>query len=282
MTKSDWLTAPALALAAVLMLPLMAAASPDLVDVCHLTSDSAPDGHEWRHIRVNPKSLGGHLSHGDLRPGDEVPGTDGPLKFDEDCSPQQADPADLPEEPSDIPEDPPEPPQPPPTELVFAVAYSDVDPDDGGYNSEVDVLIAKLVDGPEEGNDGVPGAGDLIVTHMYPEDVDATGLGAFTVLEHNVTAFGFGTGYSCLVQTEAGSFSWSSGQGNFDQYSEWSSVASFTNIYDDRTTDSVEEDLIQITSSSPSLPSGDLTVNGSDTSDQVFVDVEANCLAGAS
>ena len=276
MTKPDWLTALTAFLAALLLVPVPAIAAPDLVDICHYTTEAAPDGHEWRHIRVSSRSVAKHVDHGDVMAGESLPGTNHQL--DGDCNLVDEVPPPLPE-----PSEPPEPAPPPPSsELIFAVAYSDTYASDGAYNPASDVLIAKLVDGPDEAGDGLPGPGDRIVAHMYPKTVDATDLGAFTVTEHTVSAFSFGTGYSCLVQTEAGFFSWSSGQGNFDQYQEWSPSASVTNLYDDRTTDSVEGDLIQITSTSPSLPSDDLTVSGSDPNDEVFVDVEADCLTGAS
>jgi hypothetical protein len=264
MTKSDWLTAPALALAAVLMLPLMAAASPDLVDVCHLTSDSAPDGHEWRHIRVNPKSLDKHLEHGDVEVGNTISGTTRYL--DHECNIQDTDPQSPPR--------PSEPPTPSPApETVFAIAYS-VDPDDG-----TEILIAKLIDGPDEASDGVPGPGDLIIPGHYPVDFDLLGEPAlFSPVIHTVDALTLSPGYVCWVQSGSNNFVWSTGDGDFDQYQEWGSDGSVTSLYDARSSGSSGTDVITVDTGSPSSPSTDVgPLSRFDILDQTFIEVEAGC-----
>lgn len=269
MNRSDWLTAPAIALAAVLMLPLMAMAAPDLIDVCHYTSESTPDGHEWRHIRVNAKSLEKHLDHGDVLAGNTMSGTTQYL--DLDCNVLDSDPQSPPE-----PSEPPGSAPSPPSELVFAVAYSDMDPSDGGYNPDLDVLIAKLIDGPDGANDGVPGPGDLIITGEYPEDFEMTEFGAFRITEHDVlSAAG---GYVCSALSATGIFVWSTGEGNFEQYQERSSSETVTNLYDDQSLATGEVDQILISSGSPSQPSSEPVVpSAPDLSDQNFIDVEADC-----
>jgi len=143
MKKSDWLTALTAALVAVFLVPVSAVAAPDRVDVCHHTSDRVPDQHEWRHLRVHAKALEAHLSHGDGQPGGPVPGSDGALEFDETCTPVPTI-----DEPKESPPSSGPPSEPDSSEMIFAVAYSDVDPLDGGYNPASDILIAKLVDGP--------------------------------------------------------------------------------------------------------------------------------------
>lgn len=274
MTRSDRLTALAAFLAAFFMMPISALAAPDLTDLCHRTADRVPAGHEWGHIRVNANAVERHLAHGDLRPGDPIPG-DATFVLDDDCNPAVPD-SPLPPSPSDPPVAVPPPGS---SELVFAVAYSDVDPSDGGYNPGLDVLIAKLIDGPDTAGDGVPGPGDLIITGQYPEDFDATGFGDFTVTEHVVTELRTPTSYHCWVESTVGSFVWSSGDGDFDQYSEWTSGLPPTDLYDDRSPNTPAEDALSISSLSPSQPTGDATApSNPDPTDQAFVDVEANCL----
>ena len=79
-------------------------------------------------------------------------------------------------------------PSPPPLlpEGVLAIAYTNVTYD-GDYDETTDVLIAKLVDTDD---DGVPGAGDTIVTNKYPLSFDqAPGIpqfGDFRVTTHAV------------------------------------------------------------------------------------------------
>lgn len=275
MMRSDWLTALAATLTAVFLVPISAVAAPDLIDVCHHTADDAPDEREWRHLRVNANSVERLLSHGDGQPGGEVPGTDGGFVFDDHCDPKPAGSTVPPE--TDEPSESPTPPNS--SELIFAVAYSDMDPNDGGYNPDVDVLIAKLIDGPDEASDGLPGVGDLIITGQYPEDFVPSEFGAFTVGEHTVTNFGMGLDYLCRVESGDGTFVWSSGQGGFDQYQEWSSGEALTRFYDDRSTATAEQDEISVNSTSPSEPASDVaTLSGSDLSDQMFIDVEADCL----
>ena len=75
------------------------------------------------------------------------------------------------------------PPPPPLPERVLAIAYTNVT-DDGDYDEAVDVLIAKLVD---TNDDGVPGAGDTIVTNQYPLSFDRVPqFGDFQITTHAV------------------------------------------------------------------------------------------------
>ena len=75
------------------------------------------------------------------------------------------------------------PPPPPLPEGVLAIAYTNVT-DDGDYDEADDVLIAKLVDTNE---DGVPGAGDTIVTNQYPLSFDRVPqFGDFQITTHAV------------------------------------------------------------------------------------------------
>lgn len=124
----------------------------DKVRVCHLDADLP--GSVWKLLEIkNNRALERHLAHGDVVPGGDVPGMLGYV-FDEACVPTTAEPK------------------------VFAVAYVDRDPGDGGYQANTDVLIAKLVD---RNRDGVISAGDEVVRGQYPLDFGATALGEFGV-----------------------------------------------------------------------------------------------------
>lgn len=260
MKPSAWPAALAAMLAGLILIPAAAlGAPPERVLVCHFTADATPDGHRWNLIEVSVKTLDKHLAHDDGIPGGEVPGSEGSAVFDEDCTPQQPDPD----------------PEPEPSELVFAVAYTDMDSSDGDYDPAVDVLIAKLIDGPGDANDGIPGVGDVIITHRYPMAFDATTFGGFTVTEHIVTELNQGLSYVCNMQSGDNMFVWSSGQGSLHLYHESVSGVAKTEI-----ADGIPDmgDSIQVSSSSPSEPADEVALlSGSDGTDQTFIDVEANC-----
>ncbi len=75
------------------------------------------------------------------------------------------------------------PPPPPLPEGTLAIAYTSVD-GLAGYDETSDVLIAKLVD---TSHDGLPGAGDTVVTHKYPLSFDPVPeFGDFQVTSHAV------------------------------------------------------------------------------------------------
>lgn len=67
----------------------------------------------------------------------------------------------------------------PTTETVFALAYTNVDGVEGFDESAGDVLIARWVDGPESGPDGVVGAGDIVETNAFPFGFNAAANGIF-------------------------------------------------------------------------------------------------------
>ncbi len=222
-----------------------------LIDVCHVVDDD-PSVTEWRLLGVNDRAIASHLAHGDVLPGGEVPGTNGAFVFDETCVLQA-------------------------TERIFAVAYTDMDTADGGYNAGVDVLIAKLVDGPGTANDGLVGAGDLVVTNQYPRDFGGSTFGDFTVTEHVITGSINMNAEICSVYSNTGAFHWRVG-----------TLAEFYREYDQldlaRRT-SIEDSLhhrvanrLHATADSPSHPAGPLSPTVSWVSmDEAFVDVEQNC-----
>lgn len=265
MPGSDRLTALTAALIGVLLLPTAAFAAPERVSVCHRTAAATPEGREWVQLEVSSRSLQHHLAHGDLTPGELIPGSK--THLDADCVPQSL-PATEP--PSESPQGP---------ETVFAVAYSDMDPSSEAYNPETDILIAKLIDGPDDAADGVVGPGDVVITAQYPKDFVMSEFGDFTVTEHTVTSTNALSEYSCNVDAGDALFVWSSGQGDFDLYQEWFMGLSMTMLHDRRTEAAMSDDEIQINSASPSQPTDDgIDLLGSaDPLNHPFVEVEANC-----
>ena len=129
------------------------------VDVCHYEADTGA----FDLTNISTKAHQKHMDHGDGVPGDHVPGMAG-YEFDETCELVQ----------SEIPG------------TLFAVAYTDIDPSDGGYDPNVDVLISKLVD---TNNDGVVSVGDTIEMGQYPKNFNPsfpTDFGNFAVVSHTV------------------------------------------------------------------------------------------------
>ena len=159
-------------------------------------------------------------------------------------------------------------------ELIFAVAYTDVDANDGGFNPTVDRLIAKLVDA---NNDGVPGAGDLVMTGEYPKDFQATTFGQFTVQQHAVTTVAFQSPEFCWVETDSGVFRWN----HQDQFLEGYVEAALplhdpaSNITDGFETSA--DDHMRLNGGSPSQPTDTFSMLGFVSTDQAFMDVELNC-----
>lgn len=259
-------TALTAVLIGVLLLPPAALAAPERVSVCHQTAAATPEGREWVQLEVSSRSLQHHLAHGDLTPGEEIPGTE--THLDADCVPQSSPATEPPSEP------------PPTPETVFAIAYSDMDPSSQGYDPEVDVLIAKLIDGPDAAADGVVGPGDMVVTARYPKDFTLSDFGNFTVTEHTVTSISLASEeYSCFVAAGDAFFVFSSGDGDFDLYQEWFSSLPMTKLHDKKTEAVTSDDEILLNSASPSLPTDDgIDLPGSaEPLDHPFVEVEANC-----
>jgi hypothetical protein len=161
-----------------------ALAKPERVEVCHLDKLG-----EWKPLSVPAvgRAVYAHLRHGDALPGETVPGMKG-YTFDESCTPVL----------DELPE------------TVFAVAYTDVDPFDGeGYNAVVDVLIAKLIDGPGAAGDGSIGAGDLVITNRYPLVLDGPfTYGYFNVRTHTITSVRLVGAETIWVSDEGANFFW--------------------------------------------------------------------------
>jgi hypothetical protein len=228
------------------------AQQPTKVEMCHFNADDDPDAPEWQLLEVGGKAVDAHEAHGDGFPGGEVPGTSGQFVFDENCVPQAS-------------------------ELIFAVAYIDINTTDGGFNPDVDVLIAKLVDGPGAARDEILGAGDLVITDKYPKRFDADEVGSFKVTQHEVSSVSAQGSESCQVLSESGAFTWEHVDQFLEVYNE--SVlpffAPFSFITDGFET--AAGDTIRLNAESPSQPTDELELDGSVFTDQPFIDVELSC-----
>jgi hypothetical protein len=229
---------------------------PTKVEICHLNADGAPDTSEWELLEVVGKAVDAHLAHGDGFPGGEVPGTDGQFVFDENCVPQAA-------------------------ELIFAVAYTDMNTTDGGYNPDVDVLIAKLIDGPGPAHDGILGSDDLVITDQYPKDFAASEFGSFRVTQHTVTDVFLQGSEFCGVQSDFGMFVW--GFLFHETYveeilsSDPEEITPVSLIRDLHEPDPDLSDSLNADPGSPSQPTDEFKLAGLVLMDQAFIDVELNC-----
>lgn len=79
-------------------------------------------------------------------------------------------------------------------ETILAVAYIDRLDNGDNYDAAVDTLIAKWID---TNSNGVPDVGDDVVTHQYPIDLDATGVGNFQNTKHYIDS-----SYDILAQRD--------------------------------------------------------------------------------
>lgn len=241
---------------AFLLIPsALAMAGQTKTDMCHANSNG------YQLISIAEPAVDAHIAHGDAAPGEPVPGMDG-YEFDATCEPI------------------------PVSELIFAVAYMDVNDDGTGYNATQDLLIAKLVDA---NGDGVPGAGDKVVTAHYPLGFGSplAGHGDFATTDFVITRFASFDG-TCLagqgVPDEAGSptFLWQvkaiMGGGSYEGYSEYHATSSDLTSFEDRI-GAAFDDQMTINVDSPSKPATDLIWQAQfSDSDDPFVDVELNCL----
>ena len=116
-------------------------------------------------------------------------------------------------------------------ELVFAIAYTNLNGQDG-FQEGADVLIAKLIDG---NNDGEVSVGDKIITNQYPIDFQANAFGTFGVQNHVVdVVFGVNS-ININLASNGTSFSWI-GSGDRDNYAETTTInnsPTITQIFDD-------------------------------------------------
>jgi hypothetical protein len=158
-------------------------------------------------------------------------------------------------------------------ELVFAVAYTDIDVSDGEYNPDVDRLIAKVADANDS---GVLDAGDSVTTGEYPTDFSATTFGQFATTQHTVSAVTAQSAELCWVEAQSGAFTWQHEDFFLESYSEATpQLEAISNITDGFET--AADDHIKIEVGSPSSPADTFTTFGFVFEDQAFIDIELNC-----
>jgi hypothetical protein len=167
-------------------------------------------------------------------------------------------------------------------ETIFAVAYTDTNTADGGYNPAVDVLIAKWVD---DNGSGVADAGDKIITNQYPEDFGFSSFGTFGVTEHTVASVGASNGATeCVAnlppsatgEDQLVSFSADAIDERYGEWGDVTNIASFTTFVDGFP-GSIGGDVIGVVPASPSQAPGPLNAQRSAGGDDAFLDVELNC-----
>ncbi len=159
---------------------------------------------------------------------------------------------------------------------LLAIAYIDNDTGDGGYNPDVDTLIAKLVDVDSSGR---VTDGDAVVTNVYPMDFDASPRGSFTTTVYILS------GVNVLHQTvnrieflsaSVDKFVFVHDPGLGEAYEEGTQgpPTGLTYIQDDLGATGVD-DAIQVQVGSPSAPSEAVPeFFQDDPADAAFIDVE--------
>ncbi|MCH5375065.1 MAG: hypothetical protein JJ992_13905 [Planctomycetes bacterium] len=125
----------------------------EMVTICHLNVQT---GSFQLLVPTTGKALDAHLAHGDLFPGDPLPGGNGTMA--DDCSG--------------------------PVLPVLAIAYTDMDANDGaGYREGVDRPVSVLLDA---NLDGVVSVGDEVRVYGFPVDFGASAFGSVAVSSHTV------------------------------------------------------------------------------------------------
>lgn len=145
---------------------------------------------------------------------------------------------------------------------MLAVAFTNRDAVEGFDPTSSDVLIAALLD---TNTDDAVSVGDLVVTHRYPTDLDATGFDFFTVTNHAVDSVASATAPLIQVGSGASTFFFGIGSttcGPFEQYGE---VGTGSTVITDYTwcVEINPSDQLGVNTSSPSAPNS--SVSASDT-----------------
>jgi hypothetical protein len=227
----------AVGLLATALAPVAAAAPAPKVAVCHA---SAANG-GWTLISISGNALPAHLAIGDGQPGGAVPGKTG-YRFSATCVPVK-------------------------TERDFAVAWTDGN-GNHTYEPGTDVLIAKLVDA---NNDGVPDAGDTIVTDKDRLDLTGIAFGTFGLTTHSIVFAFAATGVIEVGDASANYSTWITPayDPGVEAYLE-SGGANATLLMDSFVPDG---DAILANPGSPSLPASAVDLEASDEGSNTFLDV---------
>lgn len=156
-------------------------------------------------------------------------------------------------------------------ETVFAIAYSNLNGEDGFQEGSADVLISKLVD---FNNDGVVSAGDKVITHQYPNNFIPDSFADFTVKEHVIdVVLGFSNHLVVVSTDEINIFQWYHDTGFQESYIEFiQSTPAISQIIDSL---GIEyNDGILVGSNSPSAPSQSIYSTQPANYDHTFIDVD--------
>lgn len=239
---------------AMLTVPAMSGAAADTTEICHFNADDDPGVPDWELLDVNSRSVDAHVDHGDGFPGEEVPGTEGEYVFTEECVTELA-------------------------ELIFAVAYTDLDPSDGPFDATQDELLAKLIDGPGEARDGVLGPGDLIVAVQYPRDFEASGFASFADPVTVVSDVEFANLYACRVNAGTEWFMFVN-SGVWERYAEVGDTGVAV-VDDGQGNGTYDQIFADPNTPSPSEPSEAVRmVRGPSDTDEAYMDVDVRCTLG--
>lgn len=151
---------------------------------------------------------------------------------------------------------------------VFAIAFSDLNGQEGFQEGTSDVMIAKLVD---ENNDNIISPGDNVIVNKYPTDLSASQFDDFTIKKHTVATVVMNTQAQINLQNSIGdTFIWTK-LSDREQYREISRSGLNTDIFDNISTgfsDKVE------TRPTQSQPQTTLFSAGVSNVDNTFLDVE--------
>jgi len=212
----------------------------EMVTICHLNVQT---GSFQPLLLATGVAVEKHLAHGDLQPGDPLPNGNGTMP--EDCSGFL-----LP---------------------VLAIAYTDVDANDGGYREGVDRPISVLLDA---NLDGVVSVGDEIRVYGFPIDFDASAFGSVAVSSHNVASVVF-TRYYIIVADAAGStFRWSN-WGGTELYAEYDFNGYFSLYLFDGIDNLSSDYIITEFRHYPSHPDRTLWLtDAANGTDDTFIDIE--------
>lgn len=157
-----------------------------------------------------------------------------------------------------------------PCNRILAIAYSNLNGQNGFQEGTSDVLISKLID---ENNDGVVSVGDKIVMNKYPTNFEASSFAGFRVKEHTVASVaGSNLQQVNVINSSDGSFNWIKASDRED-YREIGPGFTDTKIFDNIA--SPFNDILVINTASPSLPQAAVPGTVRDIpGDNNFIDVD--------
>lgn len=213
----------------------------DMVAVCHLNTDTG--AYEPLMVPDQGKAVEKHLAHGDGRSGDPIPGGFG--SFTAECLGHR-----------------------------FVIAYTDVDPADGGFNEGVDRPISALFDA---NFDGQISAGDVVRVYGFPVDFEASTFGSVAVSSHVVESAPAARGdFVVVIASPYAYFEWSTLR-NTELFLEENSEGEGTIVLLDRTEGSTAGSLDTIFSDQDggaTQPDRSLDLFYISESDDAFIDIE--------